>query len=118
MRTIPAIWPGWNAFVPICAIGVQSKITSRSIACFCARWRDPVTGKAKDDVYQHAIRELRKQREIEEGNRLFYVAMTRAEQHLVLSYSRTETAPKNWAALLEERWDGDVTRVTKPPDPL
>jgi ATP-dependent exoDNAse (exonuclease V) beta subunit len=83
-----------------------------------ARWRDPVTGKPKDDIYQHAIREERKQREIDEGNRLFYVAMTRAEEHLVLSYARTETAPKNWAALVEERWDGPVTRVATPPAPL
>jgi ATP-dependent exoDNAse (exonuclease V) beta subunit len=86
-----------------------------------ARWRDPVTGKEEDDVFQRAIREERKQREIEEGNRLFYVAMTRAEKHLVLSYSRTETAPKQWAKLVEERLgalDARVTRVSKPPEPF
>ena len=83
-----------------------------------ARWRNPANGELKDDVYQHGNRQERKQREIDEGNRLFYVAMTRAEEHLVLSYSRTDTAPKNWAGLLEERWDGEVTRVSKPPDPL
>src|SRR5439155_8331539 len=44
-----------------------------------ARWRNPVTGEEKDDLYHHAIRQERKQREIDEGNRLFYVAMTRAE---------------------------------------
>jgi ATP-dependent exoDNAse (exonuclease V) beta subunit len=87
-----------------------------------ARWRDPVTGKSKDDLYQHAIREQRKQRESDEGNRLFYVAMTRAEEHLVLSYSRTESAPKNWAALVEERLPQGadlpirVSRVAKPPE--
>jgi ATP-dependent helicase/nuclease subunit A len=67
-----------------------------------ARWRNPVTGEDKDDLFQHAIRQERKQRETEEGNRLLYVAMTRAEEHLVLSYSRTDTAPKNWAGTVEQ----------------
>ena len=89
-----------------------------------ARWRNPVTGEEKDDLCQHAIRQERKQREIDEGNRLFYVAMTRAEEHLVLSYSRTEAAPKNWAALVEERLEQPadlnirINRVTKPPEPM
>jgi ATP-dependent exoDNAse (exonuclease V) beta subunit len=79
-----------------------------------ARWRNPVTGEEKDDLYHQAIRQERKQREADEGHRLLYVAMTRAEEHLVLSYSRTESAPKNWAALVEERME--VSRVTRPPE--
>ena len=78
------------------------------------RWRNPLTGEEKDDLRQHAIREERKQRDADEGNRLFYVGMTRAEEHLVLSYARTGAAPKNWAALVEERLP--VTRVTKAPE--
>ena len=51
------------------------------------------TGEDKDDLFQHAIREERKQREEEESHRLLYVAMTRAEQHLVLSFSATGRKP-------------------------
>ena len=44
-----------------------------------ARWRMPGTRDEKDDLFQHAIRAERKQREAEESHRLLYVAMTRAE---------------------------------------
>ena len=62
-----------------------------------ARWRNPAAGGDKDDVFQHAIREERKQREEEESNRLLYVAMTRAEQHLALTFSGTGKKTENWA---------------------
>ncbi|HLI85677.1 MAG TPA: UvrD-helicase domain-containing protein [Bryobacteraceae bacterium] len=62
-----------------------------------ARWRNPATGEEKNDLYQHAIHEERKQREREEANRLLYVAMTRAEEHLVLSFSAGGRKPENWA---------------------
>jgi ATP-dependent helicase/nuclease subunit A len=63
-----------------------------------ARWRIPGTRDEKDDLFQHAIREERKRRETEEGHRLLYVAMTRAEQHLVLSFSGKK--PGNWASVV------------------
>jgi ATP-dependent helicase/nuclease subunit A len=62
-----------------------------------ARWRNPATGDEKNDLFQHAIHEERKQRECEEANRLLYVAMTRAEEHLVLSFSGTGRKTDNWA---------------------
>ena len=71
-----------------------------------ARWRNPVRagGKKpedKNDVYAHAIAEERKKREEEESSRLFFVAMTRAEQHLALSFSLASgKKPKEWAAVL------------------
>jgi len=65
-----------------------------------ARWRNPAGGKEKDDLYLHAIREERKVRERHESNRLLYVAMTRAEQHLVLSFSSNGRKPINWAAVV------------------
>jgi ATP-dependent helicase/nuclease subunit A len=66
-----------------------------------ARWRHPLaTGKDKDDAYQHAIREELKQREEEEGHRLLYVGMTRAEEHLVLSFSSDGGKLANWAELV------------------
>lgn len=65
-----------------------------------ARWRNPAKREDKDDLVQHALRERRKQREQQESHRLLYVAMTRAEQHLVLSYSGK---PANWAALVADK---------------
>ena len=50
-------------------------------------WRNPETGDTENDCFQEAIGEDRKQREERESNRLLYVAMTRAEEHLVLSLS-------------------------------
>jgi len=67
-----------------------------------ARWRNPADGGDKDDVFQHAIREERKQREEEESNRLLYVAMTRAEQHLALTFSAAARKTENWAKLVSE----------------
>jgi ATP-dependent exoDNAse (exonuclease V) beta subunit len=63
-----------------------------------ARWRSP-SRKEKDDLVQHALRARRKTREQEESNRLLYVAMTRAEQQLILSYSGKAA---NWAELVEQ----------------
>jgi ATP-dependent exoDNAse (exonuclease V) beta subunit len=60
-----------------------------------ARWRNPAVREDKNDVFQHAIREERKAREAEESHRLLYVAMTRAEKRLILSFSGAK--PKEWA---------------------
>ncbi len=83
-----------------------------------ARWHHPLCrpdkDSAKDDAFQHAIRHELKQREKEEGNRLLYVAMTRAEEHLVLSFSTNGKKPQNWAAMVAERLP--VRSVTAPPD--
>ena len=68
-----------------------------------ARWRNPASGKDKDDLYQHALRQEWSRREQEESSRLLYVAMTRAERHLVLSFSTTGRKPANWDKLVIER---------------
>ena len=76
-----------------------------------ARWRHPLADgkdKDKDDAFQHAIREELKQREEEEGNRLLYVAMTRAEEHLVLSFSNDGKKPSNWAELVKNNLHLDL----------
>jgi ATP-dependent helicase/nuclease subunit A len=76
-----------------------------------ARWRHPLAGgkdKDKDDAFQHAIREELKQREEEEGHRLLYVAMTRAEEHLVLSFSSDGKKLANWAELVRSSLDLDL----------
>ncbi len=78
-----------------------------------ARWRNPVKGgkeKEKSDLFLHAIHEERKKREREESHRLLYVAMSRAEQHLVLSF--TGAKPKEWVKLVAEslRLDTETCR--------
>jgi ATP-dependent exoDNAse (exonuclease V) beta subunit len=67
-----------------------------------ARWRNPADGAEKDDLFQHAIRDERRQREEQEGNRLLYVAMTRAEHHLALTFSGTGRKNENWAKLVSD----------------
>ncbi|HEY2014938.1 MAG TPA: UvrD-helicase domain-containing protein, partial [Bryobacteraceae bacterium] len=79
-----------------------------------ARWRNPAEGKEreKNDLYQHAIHQEIKVRERDESNRLLYVAMTRAEHHLVLSFSRNERKLTNWAAVVTDslQLDPDTPR--------
>jgi ATP-dependent helicase/nuclease subunit A len=67
-----------------------------------AQWRNPAKREDKDDVFQHAIREERKDREAKEADRLLYVAMTRAEHHLVMSFTTSEKKPANWAKRVVE----------------
>ena len=62
-----------------------------------ARWRNPAFREDKDDLYMHALRQEWKVREQDESDRLLYVAMTRAEEHLVLSYSGK---PAQWAKIV------------------
>jgi ATP-dependent exoDNAse (exonuclease V) beta subunit len=73
-----------------------------------ARWRHPGSDTGKDDLFQHVIREAWKQREEHEGNRLLYVAMTRAEQHLVLSFTVGQKRPGNWARIVSEALGVDI----------
>jgi ATP-dependent exoDNAse (exonuclease V) beta subunit len=65
-----------------------------------ARWRNPARREEKDDLFQHALRQERQQRELEESNRLLYVAMTRAEKRLFLSFSGSGKKLQNWAAVV------------------
>jgi len=67
-------------------------------------WNDPA-GKRKnsglDDSWQLRNSEELKDREKREAHRLLYVAMTRAEEHLILSYSRGKNKPSNWAKIVD-----------------
>jgi ATP-dependent exoDNAse (exonuclease V) beta subunit len=82
-----------------------------------ARWRNPAKRERedKDDLFQHALRAEWHSREQQESDRLLYVAMTRAEEQLVLSFS----GRKNWARdvadrlqlTLDEPGDRIVTRA-------
>jgi ATP-dependent helicase/nuclease subunit A len=78
------------------------------------RWRNPITGRsAKDSLYEEISVEIRA-KETKESNRLLYVAMTRAEEHLVLSCSGTAKL-QNWAAYLEPEWRLDLQSPRQEP---
>jgi ATP-dependent exoDNAse (exonuclease V) beta subunit len=99
--------PGAISFSPRIGLG------ARWYHPLCRDDRDPYD--AKDDAFQHAIRDELKRREKEEGNRLLYVAMTRAEEHLAMSYTTHGKKPQNWAAIVAERLPVHV--VVAPPQP-
>ena len=71
------------AFSPRCGLG--------------ASWRNPARREEIDDLIHQAIREERNRLEAEEADRLLYVAMTRAKDRLVLSFSTSGRKPANWA---------------------
>jgi ATP-dependent exoDNAse (exonuclease V) beta subunit len=85
-----------------------------------ASWRNPARREDKDDLFHAAIREELKDREEKEANRLLYVAMTRAEHHLTLSFSTGGRKPAKWAKRvvdslllnLEQPGESDHQRVT------
>ncbi len=69
------------------------------------KWRNPLTNGTKDelkDSWAEANKLIASAREKEEGNRLLYVAMTRAEEHLILTYCAGKGRPGNWANLVEQ----------------
>lgn len=75
-----------------------------------ARWLNPVTGEDTGDLFHAAIRQEDTDREMQESNRLLYVAMTRAEEHLVLSLSHSGKTSQNWAAMLQAKLGLDLAR--------
>jgi ATP-dependent helicase/nuclease subunit A len=64
-----------------------------------AKWRNPATGAGQADRAHMKIVEEIKAGEAEEENRLLYVAMTRAENRLILSYAEKKS-PRGWAKLV------------------
>jgi len=83
-----------------------------------ARWRDPVTGKSVTDLPYAAFSEELKRKEEQEEHRLFYVAMTRAEEHLALSFATTERGPQNWAAKVVSGLGLGMQPGSEPPFPV
>jgi ATP-dependent exoDNAse (exonuclease V) beta subunit len=70
-------------FTPECGLGLK--------------WKDPFSKDGLGDGFHLRNSELLREREKREEHRLLYVAMTRAAEHLILSYSKTS----NWAKLVE-----------------
>lgn len=72
------------------------------------KWRNPIANDEDDefpeglkDSWAEANSAVAKERETQEANRLLYVAMTRAAEHLILSWSRGKSKPGNWAKRLD-----------------
>jgi ATP-dependent exoDNAse (exonuclease V) beta subunit len=91
-------------FVAALHKGVESKlpvVTFSPRIGLGARWRNPAVREDEEDLFQHEIHKERAKRESDESHRLLYVAMTRAEQQLVLSFSGKQ--PKEWAKLVADK---------------
>jgi ATP-dependent helicase/nuclease subunit A len=90
---------------------------SRPVVCFDpaaglgVRWRDPAGGGDIADAAFERFAEQRKRKEREEENRLLYVAMTRAEEHLVLSYCEYKGSGSDWVRLVSAGLGTDPVRV-------
>ncbi len=81
------------------------------------KWRNPVEYGGKDglkDSWAEANKAVLRARETEEENRLLYVAMTRAEEHLILSYSCGKSRPSNWAGQVDRCFDPGLAPLPEP----
>ena len=84
-----------------------------------AKWRNPVTGAGQSDRAHKRIVEEIREREAAEENRLLYVAMTRAQNRLILSYAerkRGSTWPKLVGkAIVPTRISSETLTLTSAP---
>jgi len=64
------------------------------------KWRHPVTGKGFSDLPHLALLERIDEKEAAEENRLLYVAMTRAQDRLILSHAESKRS-SSWRKLAE-----------------
>ena len=97
--------PGPVSFTPVFGLGIK--------------WRPPFSdedAKNLDDSWQLRNSEDLKTREDEEENRLLYVAMTRAEEHLILSYSRSRRGAPNWAKIIDQLEPSDDISILETAD--
>jgi len=81
------------------------------------RWRLPDGSTESDGVYA-AIQSEREVRESEETDRLLYVAMTRAEQRLILSWTARKRSGSPWPDMVERGLGVVVEHRVGLPEPL
>jgi ATP-dependent exoDNAse (exonuclease V) beta subunit len=81
-----------------------------------AKWRNPATGKSQPDTAYAEMKRERKQREEAEENRLLYVAMTRAEERLFLTYTQGKNS-RGWQKLVESTVAAELISDTVIPAP-
>lgn len=94
---------------PITIIAAMDKGTQRNSAPVTftptfglgVKWR-AAGDKGVSDSWHLRNAEEFEEREKHEEHRLLYVAMTRAEEHLILSFSHGKGAARNWAKLIDQ----------------
>jgi ATP-dependent exoDNAse (exonuclease V) beta subunit len=77
------------------------------------KWRHPLTGQGHSDLAHRALIEQMDRQETAEENRLLYVAMTRAQDRLILSHAEKKRASP-WQKLAESV----VPESLAPPEPM
>jgi ATP-dependent helicase/nuclease subunit A len=82
-----------------------------------AKWRNPANGKSQPDPTYMVLKKERKQREEAEENRLLYVAVTRAENRLLLTYTRMKNSSV-WRKLVESAIPAEYSANTVIPAPM
>ena len=86
-----------------------------------ARWVDggrdgPLKDRVVEDPPYQRLHELKKRREKEEEDRIFYVALTRAEEHLVLSAAwGNQVRADAWSKHLRDGLGLDIKRIDEEP---
>jgi ATP-dependent exoDNAse (exonuclease V) beta subunit len=112
---------------PIVFVAALDRGVSNALAPICLSregglgvcWRNPADGTQVRDLIHLTHCDEIKSRSEDEENRLLYVAMTRAEEHLVLSYAETERKRGNHWRLVAEGVDAgpiELTRAVEPPE--
>ena len=82
-----------------------------------ARWAPPGSDDAEEDPAYAAIKRKYDQREKDETDRLLYVAMTRAEEHLVMSVSFPgNVRAAGWSKHVRAQFGVDFKNVTNSPE--
>jgi ATP-dependent exoDNAse (exonuclease V) beta subunit len=80
------------------------------------KWRNPATGRGTPDAAHRTLSSRRRAEDEAEENRLLYVAMTRAEERLILSYAeRKQQSPWMRLANLVVQSEGAPERGLRPP---
>jgi len=77
-----------------------------------AAWRLSGDPASRADARLAAIRVFRKEREELESHRLLYVAMTRAAEHLLLSWTKNQRSGSSWVRLVGEGLQPDWPETT------
>jgi ATP-dependent exoDNAse (exonuclease V) beta subunit len=91
-------------------------ITFSDSAGLGAKWRNPATGDSQPDTAYVSLKQDRKEREEAESNRLLYVAMTRAEDRLFLTYTKGKH-PREWQKLVESKVAAEYSADAPVPRP-
>jgi ATP-dependent exoDNAse (exonuclease V) beta subunit len=87
------------------------------------KWRDPTTNDGLSDCVREANKRIENGARLAEENRLLYVGMTRAMEHLVLSWTSVRRARESSATLIAAAFSDEaagiyVTNVDQAPEPV